>query len=90
MAWAAAEGLLLIPEGFAVAGYNMAQVVGSITYEALSPCLHNLSSSAAIAGRQLFMEYTNIVHPDLQVTAYADRVNVHLCQLIFVHILTCI
>jgi len=73
--WAAAEGLCLIPEGFAAAGYSTAQVVGGITYKVLLLHSCNLSSSAAIAGRQLFTEYTSIVHPDLQVTVHADRVN---------------
>jgi len=66
-----------------VAGYSTAQVIGGITYEILSLHSHNLSSSAAIAGRQLFMEYTSVVHLDPQVTAHADRVDVHLCHLIF-------
>jgi len=75
VAWAAAEGLHPIPEGFAVAGYNTAQVIGGITYEVLSPHSCYLSSSAAITGRQLFMEYTSVVHLDPQVTAHADRVD---------------
>jgi hypothetical protein len=77
-AWAAVEGLLPIQEDFAAAGYTMAQVVGGITYEVLSPCSRNLNSPAAIPGRQLFTEYTSAVHLDPQVSAHADRADVCL------------
>jgi hypothetical protein len=37
VAWAAAEGLLPIPEGFTAPGYVQAHVVGGVTYTVRSP-----------------------------------------------------
>jgi hypothetical protein len=52
-AWAAAEGLFSIQDGFKAPGYAPAQVVGSITYSIPSP---PRTGSRAIRGRQLFTD----------------------------------
>jgi hypothetical protein len=56
-AWAAAEGLLPITEGFTAPGYVPAQVVGGITYSVHSPRRHQLAASRPDVGRQLFRDY---------------------------------
>ena len=62
-AWAAAEGLFPIPEGFTAPGYVPANVVGGVTYtvrspQGLSPRMHRLSAQPVSVGRQLFAEFT--------------------------------
>jgi hypothetical protein len=64
-AWAAAEGLLPIPEGFTAPGYVPAHVVGGITYtvrspQTLSPRTRQPSARPASVGRQLFAEFTGV------------------------------
>ena len=64
-AWAAAEGLLPIPDGFSAPGYVPANVVGGITYtvrspQALSPQMHRPTAPPASVGRQLFAEFTGM------------------------------
>ena len=56
--WAAAEGLLPIPEGFMAPGYVPAHVVGGVTYTVRSPQTRRPSVQPASLGRQLFTEYT--------------------------------
>ena len=61
-AWAAAEGLLPIREGFTAPGYAPAHIVGGITYtvrspHARSPQTHQPVAQQASVGRQLFAEY---------------------------------
>jgi hypothetical protein len=61
-AWAAAEGLLPIQEGFTAPGYVPAQIVGGVTYtvrspQARSPQAHQPIAQRASIGRQLFAEY---------------------------------
>jgi hypothetical protein len=58
VAWAAAEGLLLIPEGFTAPGYVPAHVVGGVTYTVRSPQARRPSVQPASMGRQLCTEYT--------------------------------
>ena len=63
-AWAAAEGLLPIPEGFRASGYVPAPVVGGITYRVRSPQAVTVparrsASQQASLGRQLFTEYAD-------------------------------
>jgi hypothetical protein len=52
-AWAAAEGLFPIQDGFKAPGYAPAQVVGGITYSIPSP---PRTVSRAIRGQQLFTD----------------------------------
>ena len=64
-AWAAAEGLFPIPEGFVAPGYVPANVVGGINYivrsprspRARTPQARQPSNQPAGVGRQLFAEY---------------------------------
>ena len=65
VAWAAAEGLLPIPEGFTAPGYVPANVVGGITYmvcspQPLSPQTFRPSVRPLSVGRQLFAEFTGV------------------------------
>jgi hypothetical protein len=58
-AWAAAEGLLPIHEGFTAPGYVPAQIVGGVTYtvrspQARSPQTHQPIAQRASVGSQLF------------------------------------
>jgi hypothetical protein len=62
-AWAAAEGLFPIREGFSAPGYVPAHLVGGVRYAVRSPMAlspQNLQSNVqrASVGRQLFAEYT--------------------------------
>ena len=64
-AWAAAEGLLPIPEGFVAPGYVPANVVGGINYTVRSPHVRTPqarqpSNQPAGMGRQLFAEFMGI------------------------------
>jgi hypothetical protein len=56
-AWAAAEGLLPITEGFTAPGYVPTQVVGGISYSVRSPSRHPFSAPRPHVGRQLFEDY---------------------------------
>ena len=61
-AWAAAEGLLPIREGFTAPGYAPAHIVGGISYTVRSPHAHSPQTHQPVAqqasvGRQLFAEY---------------------------------
>jgi hypothetical protein len=61
-AWAAAEGLLPIRDGFSAPGFVPTRLVGGVTYkvrspQAPSPRIPRPTTRQASAGRQLFAEY---------------------------------
>ena len=61
-AWAAAQGLLPIGEGFTAPGYVPTHLVGGIRYSVRSPTTavpHQSITQHANVGRQLFVEYTD-------------------------------
>jgi hypothetical protein len=57
VAWAAADGLIPIPEGFAAPGYVPA-IVGGISFEVRTPSSQRRSTQGSSIGRRLFSEYT--------------------------------
>ena len=61
-AWAAAEGLFPVQEGFTAPGYVPAQIVGGVSYTVRSPRVcsprsQQPAAQRASVGRQLFAEY---------------------------------
>ena len=57
-AWAAAQGLLPITEGFTAPGFVPAQLVGGVTYSVHSPQERQLTVPRSDVGRELFVEHT--------------------------------
>lgn len=57
-AWAVAEGLIPIPEGFAAPGY-VPEIVGGMSFEIHTPASQGWSTGGSGMGRRLFSEYTH-------------------------------
>ena len=79
-AWAAADGLLPITEGFTAPGYVPAQVVGGITYKIHSPRTSLPTQPTAPllkVGRQLFAEHPGTVdaHTPIQQQQLAPHLS---------------